>query len=102
MAVNCIDSQKRYLNFIFFQYKICLLFLKYLFFDCYILLVNRTPLMAACIDGHEDIVELLLENNADVSLVDKDGLTAYQLAESYKNPGYLFHLGFALGISQIM
>nr|XP_047146355.1 ankyrin repeat domain-containing protein 26-like isoform X2 [Hydra vulgaris] len=57
VAVNCIDSQR------------------------------RTPLMAACIDGHEDIVELLIENNADVLLVDKDGLTAYQLAESYKNSG---------------
>ncbi|XP_065673825.1 golgin subfamily A member 4 isoform X2 [Hydra vulgaris] len=57
VAVNCIDSQR------------------------------RTPLMAACIDGHEDIVELLIENNADVLLVDKDGSTAYQLAENYKNSG---------------
>ena len=35
-----------------------------------------TPLMAAAYSGHTEIVKLLIDNNADITLKDKDGQTA--------------------------
>ncbi|XP_067668012.1 serine/threonine-protein phosphatase 6 regulatory ankyrin repeat subunit B-like [Haliotis asinina] len=35
--------------------------------------VGRTPVMAAALGGHRDVVELLVSRGADVSLVDHDG-----------------------------
>ena len=44
--------------------------------------------MAACVDGHVDIVQLLIENNADITMVDKDGHTAEALATINDNTMY--------------
>ena len=39
-----------------------------------------TPLMLACTKTDENVVNLLLDNNADVSLQNKDGWTALHIA----------------------
>ena len=48
-------------------------------------LYHRTPLMAACIDGHIDVVQLLLAHKADVSLRDAEGKAAKDHAEGNEN-----------------
>ena len=49
----------------------------------------RTPLMVACADGHADIVQLLLDNNADYNLTDKDGRTAQEFATENNHDMYV-------------
>ena len=44
--------------------------------------------MTACVDGHIDIVQSLLENNADAMMLDKDGHTAEELASINNNSSY--------------
>ena len=39
--------------------------------------LGLTPLMIASIEGHTDIIELLLEYNAEPTLIDEEGKTAY-------------------------
>lgn len=46
---------------------------------------GTTPLMAAVVAGAEDIVELLLEHDADTSLTNMHGETALDLAIALKN-----------------
>jgi ankyrin repeat protein len=46
---------------------------------------GRTALMIAALEGHADIVDLLLEAGADASLVDAEGSTALSLARSSGN-----------------
>lgn len=46
--------------------------------------------MMACIDGHMDIVEALLDSKADTSLLDKNGNTAEELASINNNVSYVF------------
>ena len=41
--------------------------------------------MTACIEGHIDIVQLLLEHDADPEMVDKNGHTAEDLAKQNNN-----------------
>jgi len=43
-------------------------------------LCTRTALMAACNNGHVDVVKLLLDANADLNLFDRNGKTALDLA----------------------
>lgn len=43
-------------------------------------LCTRTALMAACNNGHFDVVKLLLDANADLNLFDRNGKTALDLA----------------------
>ena len=42
---------------------------------------GRTPLMQAVASGFDRIVELLLQNGADVTLADAEGYNAYRLAK---------------------
>lgn len=46
---------------------------------------SLTPLMAAVLSGHKDVVELLLEHDADVLYKNLDGETALEIAETTKN-----------------
>jgi ankyrin repeat protein len=39
-----------------------------------------SPLNIACLEGHKEIVQLLLENDADVNSINKDGETPLHLA----------------------
>lgn len=41
--------------------------------------------MTACIEGHHDIVQLLLEHEADPEMADKDGKSAEDLAKENNN-----------------
>ncbi|XP_067653662.1 fibronectin type 3 and ankyrin repeat domains protein 1-like [Haliotis asinina] len=41
---------------------------------------SRTPVMAAAVNGHRDVVEFLVGRGADVSLVDRDGDNVLHLA----------------------
>jgi len=41
--------------------------------------------MTACIEGHIDIAQLLLEHEADPEMVDKNGDDAEELAKKNKN-----------------
>ncbi|KAJ1476984.1 ankyrin repeat-containing domain protein, partial [Baffinella frigidus] len=41
---------------------------------------GRTPLFAAALGGHTDILLLLLEHGADVSVADDDGWTSLHIA----------------------
>ena len=41
--------------------------------------------MTACIEGHHDIVQLLLEHEADLEMLDKDGKSAEDLAKENNN-----------------
>ena len=43
-------------------------------------LCARTGLVAACNNGHVDVVKLLLDANADLNLFDRNGKTALDLA----------------------
>jgi len=45
---------------------------------------NRTPLMHAAKHGHTDIVIYLIQYGADISLVDRNGMSAADLAEKEK------------------
>jgi len=42
----------------------------------------RTPLMVAAKNGHVEAVKLLMEANADTSVIDQNGQTALQLAQA--------------------
>ena len=44
-----------------------------------------TPLMAAVVKNHHDIVEQLLQSKADVNLSDESGTTALHYATMFKN-----------------
>mmetsp|Transcript_895 Transcript_895/g.1738 ORF Transcript_895/g.1738 Transcript_895/m.1738 type:complete len:196 (+) Transcript_895:57-644(+) len=44
---------------------------------------GRTPLMSAVGNGHERVVELLMRSGADPKAMDKDGLTAYDIARFF-------------------
>ena len=50
-----------------------------------------TPLMRAAWNGHEDIVEALLESGADKHAADDRGVTAMQRAEAVNERG-IVHL----------
>ncbi|KAK3095975.1 hypothetical protein FSP39_021528 [Pinctada imbricata] len=43
---------------------------------------GKTALMVAIINGHQDLVELLLKKNADLSVTNEYGKTAYEMAHS--------------------
>jgi ankyrin repeat protein len=45
--------------------------------------MNSTPLMKACENGSQEIVEILLENKADLKAVDSNGLSALMTACVY-------------------
>ena len=45
---------------------------------------DKTPLMYAAIEGHTDVVKILLENGADIGLKDAEGQTAAMYA-SFNN-----------------
>jgi uncharacterized protein len=50
-------------------------------------LMGMTPLMLAALDGSEDLVQLFLDNGADVSAKDAEGRTALSLAKQYESFG---------------
>jgi ankyrin repeat protein len=45
-----------------------------------------TPLQLAARGGHKEIVELLIENEADLNVKDKGGLTSLDWAIYYHHP----------------
>jgi len=52
----------------------------------------KTPIMAAVINNHYDIVKILIDNNADLKQVDANGATALTHAVSAKNDTRIAHL----------
>jgi ankyrin repeat protein len=44
---------------------------------------NQTPFHEALEGGHDEIIQILVENKADVNTRDKDGNTALHLAVKY-------------------
>jgi uncharacterized protein len=48
-------------------------------------LYGRTALMIAAVEGHADVVRLLVEAGSDLELADAEGSTALTLARSYGN-----------------
>jgi len=48
-------------------------------------LYGRTALMIAAIEGHADVVRLLVEAGTELNVVDTEGSTALSLARSYNN-----------------
>lgn len=44
--------------------------------------------MDACVCGNQEIVKLLLDHEADPTMINKDGQTAEEIAIDNKNTGY--------------
>ena len=54
---------------------------------------NRTPLMGAAMFGHDDIVEILLERKADVSVKNDFKESALDLAKTKRTRKLLLRFG---------
>ena len=59
----------------------------------------NTPLMMACMQGHEKFVRYLLLQGADAKLKNKTGATASSLAEKYNNTNLLKYLNCAMNLA---
>ena len=51
----------------------------------YIIFVGNTPLLAAASEGHEEIVQILLEEGSNALMVNNSGSTGLHLAAYQRN-----------------
>lgn len=61
---------------------------------------GRTPLLVASAYGHEGIIQLLLDNDANINAKDKDGRTSLDLAKEYNHSSAADIIETAITISK--